>query len=84
MVADAGFPGSNGSSEIVLECTVTDGGGVIGKTYVRAAVPSAQIALAYPGGSVAWTVSMTVVKWSIGGLGSVGVIPRAYFILIKK
>ena len=82
---DAGFPGAAGNSEVVIKCRVLDAGGTqLGITYIRSSVPSAHLILQYPGGNSPWTVEMSDVSHSIGGLGSVSAsAPKASFILIK-
>ncbi len=82
---DAGFPGQNGNSDVVIRCRVLDASSAqIGVTYIRSAVPSAHLVLQYPGGNASWTVEMSDVAHSIGGLGAVfASSPKASCILIK-
>ncbi len=82
---DAGFPGQTGQSNVVLRCRVLDQGGAeIGVTYIRSADPSAHMLLAYPGGNVSWTVEMSDVYHTVGGIGTVWAnSPKATCILIK-
>lgn len=82
---DAGFPGQNGESNVVLMCRVLDATSAeVGKTYIRSSDPSAHLLLTYPGGNASWTLEMSDVYHSIGGLGGVWAnSPRATCILIK-
>lgn len=82
--SDPGFPSGGGSSDITLECTVSDAGGQLAKTYIERSSPSAHLLLTYPGGGTNWTVSMSDVSHSIAGLGGISVTPRVNFILVKK
>lgn len=82
---DAGFPGQNGDSYVVLKCRVLDASSAeIGITYIRSSDPSAHLVFSYPGGNANWTIEMSDVAHSIGGLGSVSAAsPTATCILIK-
>ena len=82
---DAGFPGQTGQSSVVLQCRVLDASSAeIGKTYIRSSDPSAHLLLAYPGGSASWTIEISDVYHTIGGLGSAWAnSPKATCILIK-
>lgn len=82
--SDPGFP-SAGGYDIQLECLVSDGGGALARTYINRASPSSHVILDYPGGSVAWTVSMSdVSRTAGGGLGSYSVTPQVSFLLVKR
>jgi hypothetical protein len=70
---------------MVLECTVSDSGGQLAKTYVDRGSPSAHVVLSYPGGGVNWTASCTDVDWNYGGgLGGISMTPTVTFILVKR
>lgn len=81
---DTGFPTTSGA-DIVLECVVSNSGGQLAKVYIERGSPSAHVILTYPGGSASWTASVSDVSHSFGGgLGSIGVVPKVSFILVKK
>lgn len=82
---DAGFPGAPGNSDIVIKCRVLDASSAqVGITYIRSAVPSSHLILQYPGGNAPWTIEMSDVSHSVGGLGSVSAGPaKPVCILIK-
>jgi len=64
--------GANTARYLALSCNVSNGS-MIGKTYIKTGVPSSTLLLAYPGGNVAWSLSMAYEAHQLSGPSSVSV-----------